>query len=236
MSATPKIVSPTEAVVAVYVWELPVRLTHWLIVLSIAVLSVTGFYIGDPLIAVSGPARDHFVMGTMRVIHLYAAIVFALALFVRIYWLFVGNQYARWDQYLPVSRERLRNTWEALNFFSYWRRDPLPYPGQTGTAGLAYGVVFLIQFVMVLTGLALYTVYAAPNSLFQAFVFLIPLFRGLQMVHLIHHIGMWLLLVFMILHVYLSVLFSVTERNEIDSMFSGYKEREVTVVRETRDA
>jgi Ni/Fe-hydrogenase 1 B-type cytochrome subunit len=59
-----------------YVWELPVRVTHWLIVVSIAVLAVTGYYIGDPFIAVSGPARDHFVMGTMRVIHLYAAIVF----------------------------------------------------------------------------------------------------------------------------------------------------------------
>jgi len=116
------------------------------------------------------------------------------------------------------------------------RRDPLPYPGQTGTAGLAYGAVFVIQFVMVVTGLALYTVYAPTHSVFRAFGFLISLFGGLQIVHLIHHIGMWLLLVFMVIHIYLAVLFSVTERSEIDSMFSGYKEREVTVVRETRDA
>jgi len=236
MSAMPKIVSATETAAPVFVWELPVRITHWLIVFSILVLSATGFYMGHPFIAVSGPPRDHFVMGTMRVVHLYTAIVFASALFVRIYWMFVGNRYARWDQYLPVSRERLRNTWEAIRFFSYVRRDPLVYPGQTGTAGLAYGGVFLIQFVMLFTGLAMYTVYAAPNSVFQAFGFLIPLFGGLQITHLIHHIGMWLLLIFMVLHVYLSVLFSVTERNEIDSMFSGYKEREVTVGRETHDA
>ena len=63
------------------------------------VLSATGFYIGHPFIAVSGPARDHFVMGTMRVIHLYTAIVFSLAVLFRIYWMFVGNRYARWDQY-----------------------------------------------------------------------------------------------------------------------------------------
>jgi len=235
MSAAPKVVGATQTVVPVYVWELPVRVTHWLIFFSILILSATGFYIGDPFIAVSGPARDHFVMGTVRVVHLYTAIVFSLALFVRIYWMFVGNQYARWDQYLPVSRERLRNTWEAIKFFSYFRRDPLPYPGQTGTAGLAYGFIFLIQFVMIVTGLALYTVYAPSDSVFQNFGFLIPLLGGLPIAHLIHHIGMWLLLIFMVLHVYLCVLFSVSERSEVDSMFSGYKEREVTVGQETHD-
>jgi len=236
MSAAPKAVDTAETVVTVYVWELPVRIAHWLMFFSILVLAATGFYIGDPFIAVNGPARDHFVMGTIRVVHLYAAIVFSLAVLFRIYWLFAGNRYARWDQYLPLSRERLRNTWEAIKFFSYLRRDPLPYAGQTGTAGLSYAGIFMIQLVMIFTGLALYTVYAAPSSVFQAFGFLIPIFGGLQRVHLIHHIGMWLLLIFMVLHVYLSILFSVTERNEIDSMFSGYKEREVADVPEMRDA
>lgn len=236
MTTAPKNVSGIEAVVPIYVWEVPVRITHWLVVFSVLVLSATGFYIGNPFISVSGPAREHFVMGTMRTIHLYAAIVFTLALFVRIYWLFVGNKYARWDQYLPVTPGRLRNTWEAVKFFTYFRRDPLPYPGQTGTAGIAYFDVFVLQLVMVATGLAMYTVYAAPTSVFQAFGFLIPLFCGLQITHLIHHIGMWLLLVFMVLHVYLSILFSITERNEIDSIFSGYKERPVTEAPETRDA
>jgi len=236
MSAAPKAFDTAERAVPVYVWELPVRITHWLVFFAILVLSATGFYIGHPFIVVSGPARDHFVMGTMRTIHLYAAIVFTLALLVRVYWMFVGNRYARWDQYLPVSRERIRNTWEAIKFFSFVRRDPLQYPGQTGTAGLAYAGVFVVQFVMVFTGLAMYTVFVAPTSVFQAFGFLIPLVGGLQTVRLIHHIGMWLLLVFMILHVYLSVLFSVTERSAIDSMFSGYKELDVTAGRDTHDA
>ena len=42
--------------VRVYVWEWPVRLTHWAIVLSIAVLAVTGITIGYPLLIVRGPA------------------------------------------------------------------------------------------------------------------------------------------------------------------------------------
>jgi Ni/Fe-hydrogenase 1 B-type cytochrome subunit len=226
MSAVPKAVGNSELTVPVYVYELPVRITHWLIFFATLILAATGYYIGHPFIAVSGPARNHFVMGTVRVIHLYTAMVFALAVFVRIYWMFAGNQYARWTQFIPLSRERLRNTWQAIRFFGYVRRDPLPYPGQTGTAGLAYAVVFLIQITMIVTGLTMYTVYAPSDSVFQLFRFLIPVFGGLPVVHLIHHIGMWLLLIFIVLHVYLVVLFSVTERTAMDAMLSGYKEME----------
>ena len=39
--------------VRVYVWEWPVRVTHWLIVGSILVCSVTGLYIGSPFLIYS---------------------------------------------------------------------------------------------------------------------------------------------------------------------------------------
>ncbi len=50
-----------------YVWEWPVRLTHWFNVISIIVLSVTGFYIGNPFVSV--PSSSSFVMGWMRYLH-----------------------------------------------------------------------------------------------------------------------------------------------------------------------
>ncbi len=224
MSALPRPVPEPPGSGLVYAWELPVRVTHWLIVLSIAVLAVTGFYIGHPFIAVSGPARDHFVMGTMRLIHLYAAVVFSLSVFVRVYWMFAGNYYARWHQFIPVTRERFSSIWQSMRFYGFVRRDPEPYAGHSGMAGATYAVIFLIYFTMIGTGLALYTVYAGVNSPFQFFGFLIPIFGGLQMVRLVHHVGMWLLLIFMIHHVYSATLFSMTERSGIiDSIFSGYK-------------
>ncbi len=33
-----------------YVWQYPLRLVHWGIVISIGVLAVTGYYIHDPYI------------------------------------------------------------------------------------------------------------------------------------------------------------------------------------------
>jgi Ni/Fe-hydrogenase 1 B-type cytochrome subunit len=38
--------------VPVYVWQIPVRVTHWLIALSLFVLSVTGLYIDRPFMTV----------------------------------------------------------------------------------------------------------------------------------------------------------------------------------------
>ena len=41
--------SGQRKVTSVYVYEAPLRLWHWITVLSIIVLSVTGYFIGKPL-------------------------------------------------------------------------------------------------------------------------------------------------------------------------------------------
>lgn len=212
------------AVERVYVWELPVRLAHWSLFFSILILSGTGYYIGHPFISVSGPARDHFVMGTVRIVHLYTAIVFALAVLVRIYWMFAGNGYARLTQLVPLGAERIRSFWDALMFYSFMRREPDQSAGHNALAGSSYAMIFLIYLLMIATGLALYTVDASPSSPFQVFNFLIPLFDGLQMARLIHHVGMWIVLVFAVAHIYFVIVASFAERiGTFDSIVSGYK-------------
>ena len=80
---------------------------------------------------------------------------------------------------------------------------------------------------MMASGFALYTVYAPLGSPMQAFGSLIPLFHGLQVARLIHHIGMWAILIFAVAHVYFPVLYSLVEHNGLfDSIISGYKFRE----------
>lgn len=208
----------------VYVWELPVRLAHWVLFFSVLILSVTGYYIGHPFISVPDPAKDHFVMGTMRAIHLYTAIVFSVAVLVRVYWFFAGNKYARLLQFIPLTRERWSSFCDSVLFFCFVRRGPEPYPGHDGLAGATYGFMFLIYLILIATGLALYTVIAAASSPFQMFGFLVPLFGGLQIARLIHHICMWVVLILAIVHVYSVFLWSMVENaGEVDSIFSGYK-------------
>ena len=202
----------------VYVWELPVRLVHWLLFFSIVILAATGYYIGNPFFS------GQLVMARVREVHLYTAIVFTSCVLVRIYWGFAGNRYARWSELIPVSARRVRSLWKSLLFYTFLRRDPDEYVGHNGLAGLTYAIIFGVYLVMIATGLALYQVYAPVGSPLRGFAFLMPLFGGLQIARLIHHIGMWLILLFMVVHLYFVVLYSTVERMGIfDSMLSGFK-------------
>ena len=227
MSAVPAAAAPHVSLERVYIWELPIRLVHWLLFFSILTLAATGYYIGHPFISAPGAASAHFIMGSMRSVHLYASVVFTLAALVRVYWAFAGNRYARWSELIPVSRQRWRSLRQALLFYTFLSRESVDYLGHNALAGLTYAGIFAVYFVMIATGFALYTVYASPSSPMQLFGFLIPLFDGLQVARLIHHIGMWVILVFVVAHVYFPVLYSLVERNGVfDSIFSGYKFKE----------
>lgn len=208
----------------VYVWELPVRLTHWVLFLSIIVLSATGYYIGHPFISVPGAAKDHFLMGTVRTVHTYSAIVFTLAVLVRFYWLFAGNRYARLMEFIPLSGRRLRSLGKTFLYYSFIRHDPDEYAGHNALAGGSYAMIFLIYLIMIATGLALQSVNAPIGSLLRMFEWLAPLFGGLQMARLMHHVGMWVVLIFAVMHIYFVFLSSIIEHiGTFNSIFSGYK-------------
>jgi Ni/Fe-hydrogenase 1 B-type cytochrome subunit len=216
--------TPESRIVKVYVWAAPVRITHWLIALSIVVLSVTGFYIGTPFIAVPGRAGDHFVMGWMKVIHGYTAYVFIAAVLARIIWMFTGNKYAHWDKFIPVHRNRLRALWPTFRFYVFALRKPPGFVGHNPLAGLAYVLVFGLYFLAIITGLIMRGANADADSTLRSFVSLAPLFGGLYGARWVHHVVMWLLLGFAVHHVYSSVLMSTVEANAtVESMFSGNK-------------
>lgn len=215
---------PPSRIVRVYVWQVPVRVTHWLIALSIVVLSATGFYIGHPFITVSGEARAHFVMGWVKVVHGYTAYVFITAVLVRIIWMFTGNTYARWDKFIPVHRSRVRGLWPTLRFYLFALRKPPGFVGHNPVAGLTYVAVFALYFLAIFTGLTLRGASAPVDSPVHVFASLAPVFGGLQAARWFHHAVMWLLLGFAVHHVYSAVLMSTIEANAtVESIFSGYK-------------
>jgi Ni/Fe-hydrogenase 1 B-type cytochrome subunit len=215
---------PSGDLVRVYVWELPVRITHWLIAGSIVVLSVTGFYIGAPFIAVPGPAGGRFVMGTMKIVHFYAAIVFTLSVAVRLVWMLTGNRYARWDKFVPVRARRWRGLWPTVKFYLFLLRKPPGFIGHNPVAGLAYLAVFALYLLEIATGLALYGTSAHVESPLRVFAGLAPWLGGLQTARWIHHVVMWLFIGFAIHHVYSAMLMSTVEQNAtMESIFSGYK-------------
>jgi Ni/Fe-hydrogenase 1 B-type cytochrome subunit len=211
--------------VRVYVWDLVVRNTHWVIVLAMAILIATGLYIAHPFGFPGVRASPHFLMGWVRVVHFYTAIFFTLAVLVRIVWFFASPvRYARWKQFLPVQRHRRRELLNAIKFYSFFRARPPDVIGHNPLAGLSYAGVFVLYGVMITTGLALYSAEAIPGAFMKSFQFLIPIYGGLQPARFIHHLVMWVLILFATLHIYANALTSALEENgEVDSIFSGYK-------------
>jgi Ni/Fe-hydrogenase 1 B-type cytochrome subunit len=210
-------------IVRVYVWEWPVRATHWLIVLSIATCAMTGLYIGNPGLAFVG-TWNGFTMGTAKVVHFYGAIVFTVSVAARVVWMFIGNNYARWDKFIPVHAKRRRGIMPTLRFYLFALRKPPGFVGHNPVAGLAYTIVFLLYGAMIVTGVALYSASAAVGSPLHPFTFLIPWVGGLQTARWIHHVVMWLLLGFAVHHVYSGLLMTQIEANAtMESIFSGFK-------------
>jgi Ni/Fe-hydrogenase 1 B-type cytochrome subunit len=210
-------------IVRVYVWEVPVRVTHWLIVLSVGVLSVTGLYIGYPF-NIRAQTQPQFVMGWIKVIHVASGYVFIASVLARVIWMFTGNKYARWDKFIPIHRSRIHGIWPTIKFYLFALRKPPGFVGHNPIAGLAYVLVFGLYFLAILTGLMMRGASADVDAPVRWFASLAPLFGGLQMARWLHHVVMWLLLGFAVHHVYSGVLMSTVEANAtMESMFSGYK-------------
>jgi Ni/Fe-hydrogenase 1 B-type cytochrome subunit len=206
-----------------YVWELPVRITHWLNVACILVLSVTGYYIASPFILTHGAATDQFLMGTVRFTHFVAAFVFTASVLFRLYWAFAGNRYARWSQFLPVRRGRQRALLRMVGFYTFLRRQPPAEIGHNPLAGVTYIGLYVLFALQIFTGFALYSQPYHGGFWPTVFGWSITVF-GAQPIRLVHDIVMWLIIAFTIHHVYSAVLIDIEERSGlVSSIVTGSK-------------
>ena len=202
----------------VYVWEVPVRLTHWVNFAAIGVLSVTGFYIGHPFLAGGGS-----LMSSMSAVHRLAGYALVASLLLRAYWAFAGNQWASWRALFPwLTPDGRVALWQTFLYYIFVRREPPRDVGHNPLAGLAYSAVLALFAAEVASGFALYSMGRDGGwTIAFGWVFWIASPQG---VRLAHHLIMWLLLGFAVHHVYSCVLLDVEERNGlITSIFSGYK-------------
>ena len=217
-----------KALVSVRVWDAPLRLMHWTLVLSIGVLSVTGVYLAHPFLSPAtgqgpGEPATAFTMGTIRAVHITAGWVFTVVLLARIGWAFRGNRWARWDQLLPVHRYRRALLRPSIDYYMFRRREAPPVIGHNPLAGATYLVLFLMFAYQAFSGFALEAL-ANPEGLMWALTGWIFRFVPIPDVRLSHWLVMWLTWGFIIHHVYSAWMVDREERSgEISSMFSGWK-------------
>jgi Ni/Fe-hydrogenase 1 B-type cytochrome subunit len=207
-----------------YVWEAPVRVAHWMMALSIFVLLATGFYIAWPFASMSGEATFNFLMGRTRQVHFISGYVLLIGFAIRVYWFFVGNNYARsgfpfiwrksWWHHL------FEQSWEYLTI-----RITKRFVGHNQLGALSYLMIILgLGGFEIATGFAMYGETNPGGFWSKLFGWVIPLCGGSYQVHQWHHGFAWGILIFILIHIYIVVLDSIyLDNGMVGSIFTGRK-------------
>jgi Ni/Fe-hydrogenase 1 B-type cytochrome subunit len=239
-AVTPAVVAPARRPEApaeradgrmrLYVWQLPVRLTHWVTAGCIVVLSLTGGYIADPfLIPAGGP-----VMTTVRQIHMIAAITLLASGLLRTVWLLTGNRFSRWSAFFPTSRRQLTEVFSQAAFYAFIRKEIPKILGHNQLAASAYLILWALLLVETITGFALDGLIGSEPGA-TGFGWLISVV-GPQLVRVVHHLCMWAILAISLFHLYSCVLVDHLEKNGLaSSIFSGFKYVTREEILEARD-
>ncbi len=208
-----------------YLWQLPLRLMHWIAAISVVVLVITGFWIGRPFFLGSAQSTSTFGTQWARLFHFIAGMTLAVTGLVRIYWLIAGNRFERFSALFPVRPRDLRNLLKQVRLYLFMPpTDMRSYIGHNPMAQASYTLVYLVATLMFLTGFALYTTTNPNGWLYGLFYPVMSVLGGLQNVRLLHHISTWFFLIFVPIHVYLAMRADVIERGGgISQMINGGK-------------
>jgi Ni/Fe-hydrogenase 1 B-type cytochrome subunit len=207
--------------IAVYVWQYPIRLFHWTLVISICVLAATGYYIHNPFI--TSQAHQPFLMAQIRFVHELFGMIFIAAFILRLYLFFAGNRWVRWPAFVPLRKAQWKEMFEVMKFYAFIRPRPVAKVGHNAIAAFSYVGIYFLVAVEIVTGLFLFNWLRHSPSL-GFLVGWLPRFISVQNIRLIHFFLTFVFLAFGIFHVHLCLIVSSAEkRGLLDSIFTGYK-------------
>ncbi len=210
----------------IYVFQIPTRAFHWINVLCVTSLSITGYLIADPpAILHSTEAYTLNWFGFNRYIHFVSGWVFTVNWAFRIIWgFFLGNRWEKWKNFIPTTKARWKEIKNVLlqDILLAENKQHVSI-GHNALAGFTYFLLTSIIILLIFTGFGLYigisdgwvvALLGWPSSWFGNEMF----------VRFLHHLLMWVILLFAMIHIYL-VFFhdSVEGRGEISSIISGWK-------------
>lgn len=216
-----------RSVIVYSVFSIWTRIFHWLMVGAIGVLFITGLYIGNPFFIGSQGIEPTFAisnwasMSTIRFIHFAAGYILMASFIFRIY----GFIIHKGDRMLPKPWTKL--FWSGMIdmslHYGFMRSAHRPYL-RNSMARAGYGGVYAMIFLEAFTGFAMYA-QINPNSIMaKVFGPINHLLIDEYVVHMIHHYVAWMIMLFVIIHVYMATRADMSEKyGEISAMFSGVK-------------
>lgn len=220
-------VSEVGLLPAVIIYGPGVRIWHWLNALAVLVLVITGYFIGVPPPSAIGDTSTLYVMGWIRFFHLAFGYVFALLAVMRLWLVFVEGGISH-QLFVPAI-------WRKMWLDGFLRQikwnlmlgRPMRYIGLNPLANIAMLFMFVIPgAAIIVTGFAMYAEVTGHDSWqYHLFGWVTMLFGNSLDLHVIHRMAMWVMVWFVMVHMYIAVREDILSRQTtISTMLSGERQ------------
>jgi cytochrome b len=198
-----------ETLVAVRVWDLPVRIFHWALLVVFVVQAATGF-----------------AGGKWMQIHVYSGYTLLVLLVFRILWGFTGSTHARFSSFMAGPAA----TWRfAKRLFS---RQAVPQLGHNPLGGWSVVLMLACLAVQAVSGLAAHDGVVTEGPLAKLVSLEVSTTLGA-----IHRWNFWILAALAGLHVLAVAYHRIFKGDElVGPMFTGVKHVPREFLRERREA
>ncbi len=167
------------------------KILHELIMWSIVMLALTGFYIHRPFVEGGG-----FLMSMMRGVHNLFAIILIVSAVTRVAFMFIGPN-RDWRSFVPTGAD-FKLLGPTINYYAYIGKEPVLTKKYNPLQMMTYCLAFVLVLFQIISGLALK--YVTTFSWFNFGWFGNPIEMRMG-----HCVVTWLFIMFIMVHVYLSI-------------------------------
>ncbi|WP_052043207.1 Ni/Fe-hydrogenase, b-type cytochrome subunit [Campylobacter sp. MIT 97-5078] len=210
-----------------YEFSIGLRVAHWLRAISIVILVGTGFYLSYVFQSpISNGEPTNFMQAKYRFVHEVAGFILLSCILFKVYLFF-------FDRISHKERVSLKDTlnpkvWiEQLKFYLFIGKHPHLKGCYNPLQFATYTLFYAVMFGIIITGLTLYVhVYhdGLGGFLYGILRPIEAMLGGLAEVRIYHRLLMWVVIVFVPIHIYMAVFNSLKGKDgSLDAIFSGYK-------------
>ena len=186
------------------------RILHEIIMWAILLLIATGFYIHQPFLDGGG-----FLMSMVRGVHFFAAAILIVTTIIRIIGMFCGQD-RDWRSFIPTADD-FKLLPAVIGYYTYISKEPKLKKKYNPLQMLSYCFVFVLIIFQIISGLAL----QYPETWMSWFNY--SLFNSEVGVRIAHFVVTWLFVMFLVIHVYLTIREKFSEIKEMH-LFSNSEE------------
>lgn len=193
------------------------RIIHWLNAICMVVAVITGLYIGHPYYQsfIADPAVDKYVMAWNRWGHFIVAIIFDVTAVLIGYLYFFSRFEKPYKKLIPTIKNIVEFCEVFLNLITFNRRKKFDSSHSDSYNIVFFTIFHLLLIFMLFTGLQLYVQGLAsgissigswwPSMLHLTTDWTLNVFGGNMGVRIAHHTSMYLILVWVMCHIYYQI-------------------------------